>query len=120
VYSDPFEARLAKVRHRFASSLETKIKDTVTALPNLTASAPGAAVTVDEVYRRIHTICGVGPTVGFPATGKAAREAEVILLVPMRDKRGLNPDESAILRKAVDGLWKAAHAELQAMYQRGG
>ena len=120
MYSDPFEARLAKVRHRFASSLESKIKDTASALPNLSASAPDAAATVDETYRRVHTICGVGPTVGFPATGRAAREAEVVLLIPMRDKRGLNPDESATLRKAVDNLWKAARSELQLMYQRGG
>jgi len=120
VYTDEFEARLAKVRHRFASSLESKITDTAAALPRLAGGAPGAAAILDDAYRRIHTICGVGPTVGFTATGQAAREAEAILLIPMRDKRGLTAQESVTFKQALDTLWDAARSELQMMHQRGG
>src|ERR1700730_2798626 len=99
--ADEFEARLAKVRHRFAGSLESKITDTMTAVWKLSENAPDAPADVDEVYRRIHSICGVASTVGFAGTGKAAREAEVVLLAPMRDKRGLRPTAGATLPKVL-------------------
>jgi len=117
---DEFEARLAKVRHRFAGSLESKLNDTMTAFAKLSVEVPDAPENVDQTYRRIHSICGVAPTVGFAATGRTARAAEVLLLAPMRDKRGLTQDESAAFKKAIGELWRAAHLELQAMYGRGG
>jgi chemotaxis protein histidine kinase CheA len=120
MHADEFEARLAKVRHRFSGTLESKINDTITAFPNLSIGAPDATAAVDEVYRRIHSICGVASTVGFPGSGKAAREAEVVLLAPMRDKRGLTPAESTIFKTTLDALWKASQSELQLMYGRGG
>jgi chemotaxis protein histidine kinase CheA len=118
--ADQFEARLAKVRHRFAGSLESKIKDTFAAVAEMSNDAPDAHVSVDESYRRMHTICGVAPAVGFVTTGRVAREAEVVLLVPMRAKRALTAGESALFKKALDALWKAAQGELQMMYGRGG
>jgi len=115
-----FEQRLAKVRHRFAGSLTGKINDSVAALPQLSADASDARAEVDTVYRRIHGICGVAPTVGFIATGKAAREAEVALIGPMRARRGLSATESAVLERALDALAKAAELELEMMHARGG
>jgi hypothetical protein len=117
---DEFEARLAKVRHRFAGSLESKINDAIAAFADMAGEAQGAHVVVEENYRRMHDICGVAPTVGFAATGKSAREAEVVLLAPMRAERGLTTAESALFRKALDGLLKAAQMDLQSMYVRGG
>lgn len=120
MYQDQFEARLAKVRHRFAGSLESKINDTIAAFSQMSADAPDAEANVDEAYRRIHSICGVAPTVGFAVTGKVAREAEVVLLAPMRAKRALTPQESELFKASLNALWKAAQAELQLMYGRGG
>jgi len=117
---DGFEARLARVRHRFAGSLESKINDTVSEFSRLSEDAPDAQTNVDQVYRRIHGICGVAATVGFGATGRAAREAEVVLLVPARARRGLTPSESAVFKGALGALLKAAQQELQMMYARGG
>lgn len=119
MHVDQFEARLAQVRHRFAGSLQSKIDDAVGAFSTLSESSPDAPANVDQTYRRVHSICGVAPTVGFAATGKAARAAEVALLEPMRNKRGLTPGESEILKKALDELRKAAQQELQTMYGRG-
>ncbi|HXL86241.1 MAG TPA: Hpt domain-containing protein [Gemmatimonadaceae bacterium] len=115
-----FEERLAKVRHRFAGTLRSRVDDALSSFCKLTQDVPGAPENVDEAYRRIHSICGVASTVGFPSAGKSAREAEVALLAPMRAKRGLTRAESAVLKKALDALRRAAQAELQIMYERGG
>jgi hypothetical protein len=117
---DQFEARLARVRHRFAGSLESKINDAIAAFAGMSGEAPGAHLVVEETYRRMHDICGVAPTVGFATTGKVAREAEVVLLAPMRAERGLTTAESALFRKALDALLKAARMDLEGMYVRGG
>jgi chemotaxis protein histidine kinase CheA len=111
-----FEERLAKVRHRFASTLEGKIQDTYGALPLLSSASEGAFETLEATYRRIHGICGVGPTVGFPRTGKAAREAEAVLLEAYHAHRGLNEAELNQFRKKLHELQEAAKAELQSTF----
>src|ERR1700694_2696559 len=77
---DQFTERLAKVRHRFASTLESKIRDTYGALPNLSGDGGEVVETVEETYRRIHSTAGIGKAVGFAATGRAARNVENVLL----------------------------------------
>jgi hypothetical protein len=114
------QVRLSKVRHRFAGTLESKIKDNFAVFPHLSGSGTEVHEHVAEVYRRLHEICALGPTVGFLQTGNAARAAEVILLEPHLAQRGLTLVESAQLKKALDGLWSAARVELQTMYSRGG
>lgn len=116
---DPFTERLAKVRRRFASTLETKIDDTFAALPQLSSSEPATIAKLGDVYQQIHQICGVGPTVGFVATGKAARNAEDILIVPFKSKRCLTADEAARLRTALDALQGAARSELHSIASEG-
>lgn len=110
---DTFAERLATVRHRFASTLEGKIEDTYTALPNMTGQDASAVETVAETYRRIHGICGIGPTVGFVSTGTAARAAEDFLLAAYRAQRGLNTQELASFTKALHALRDAVQRELQ-------
>jgi chemotaxis protein histidine kinase CheA len=112
-----FDERLAKVRQRFSGTLESKIVDLQKAVPDLSGGA-GAAANVAECYRRVHAICGIAPTAGFPAAGRAARAAEVVLLEAQLSNRGLNASEAAGLKKALDALLTAARAELQAMYSR--
>ncbi len=80
MYADQFETRLAKVRHRFATTLESKITDAAIAADRMSRSSDGVIKHVSESYRHLHGICGIGPTVGFTATGEAARAAEVTLI----------------------------------------
>jgi hypothetical protein len=112
VPEDYFHERLAAVRQRFARALESKITDTVTAIPRLAGDETSAVEAVAESYRRIHGICGVGPSVGFVLTGSAAREVETILLGPFRAGRGLNADEIVQLERTLDALSAAAQSEL--------
>jgi chemotaxis protein histidine kinase CheA len=114
--ADLFAERLARVRQRFASSLENKIEDTYADLPKLSGDGRDVTDTLRETYRRIHGIVGVAPTVGFVATGNAARTVENVLFGPYRATRGLVSNEAEALRKALHVLREAARQELQATY----
>ena len=78
---DQFAERLAKVRHRFTSTLASKIRDTYVELPHLSAESPAVVGVLGEIYRRIHSIAGIGAAVGFAATGRAARKVENVLVI---------------------------------------
>jgi hypothetical protein len=79
----------ARVRHRFAATLESKITEAVVSADHMSRSSDGVIKHVCESYRHLHGICGIGPTVGFTATGEAARAAEVALMQAYRESRGL-------------------------------
>jgi chemotaxis protein histidine kinase CheA len=115
--ADPFAERLARVRQRFVTTLESKIESTYCDLPKLAAAGAGGNDAIGEAYRRIHGIVGVGPTVGFAATGKAARTVEDVLVEPHRRGRGLQPREMAALRDALEMLREAAQQELQSVFR---
>ena len=120
MYADEFEARIARVRHRFATTLEDKIKCTMVSAEILSRSGGPLADHLTGSYQRLHTIAGVGETVGFAATGTAARTAEAALLPAYHQNRGLTEDEALCLKKALAQLKTAAASELRIMYQRGG
>jgi chemotaxis protein histidine kinase CheA len=113
---DAFAERLARVRQRFVSTLESKIEDTYKDIPDLSEAASAGAETVEEAYRRIHSLVGVGPTVGFARTGRAARSVENILLPPHQAKRGLTNPEIDSFKKALHALRETAANELQTFY----
>ena len=112
---DVFAERLAKIRTRFASNLATRIDSIDSALPNLVGDGAAVFPTLSAVHRNAHEICGIAPTVGFAATGKAARCVERILLQPLRDKRGLNETEIAGVRQELAALRAAAQADVQSV-----
>jgi hypothetical protein len=120
MYADQYEVRLARVRHRFAATLESKITDAVVSVDRMSRGTEGVGKQVSQSYRNLHGICGIGPTVGFTATGAAARAAEVPLMQAHREGRALTVNEILILKKALQGLRAAAASELRLMYQRGG
>jgi hypothetical protein len=120
MHNDEFETRLARVRHRFATTLESKIKGAVVSLDRMSHSQGGVIKHIADSYRNLHGICGIGPTVGFTATGEAARAAEGVLIQAHHEKRGLNEREVMGLKKALENLRVAATLELRLMYQRGG
>lgn len=113
---DAFADRLARVRQRFVSTLEGKIDAAHVSIPKLGDLAPDAALAVGEIYRCMHGIVGVGPTVGFPATGRAAHDVEVALRAAQRDGRGLRPDEVLLFKKQLHVLRDASNCELQFFY----
>jgi HPt (histidine-containing phosphotransfer) domain-containing protein len=114
--TDPFTDRIDRVRARFATTLTGKIDETCAAIPHLSAVGPPAAAAVAEAYRCVHGIVGVGPTVGFPASGKAAREVENVLRQPDREGRGLAADEIALLAKTLQVLREVAACELRSFH----
>jgi len=110
---DPFTDRLARVRRRFVSTLESKIENAYAAIPQLSNGAPAAAPAVAEAYRCMHGIVGIGPTVGFPATGHAAHDVEAVLRPPQQAKRGLTDDEIQTLKTCLHTLRETAERELR-------
>ena len=110
---DPFTDRLTRVRDRFAASLAGKIDDAWAAIPQLSAAAPAPAAAVEEAYGRVHAMVGVGPTIGFPATGDAAHAVENVLRAPRLERRGLTAEEISLLTRSMQALREAAARELQ-------
>jgi hypothetical protein len=120
MYADQFEVRIARVRHRFATALESKIAHALVLADGMARDEDGHSKLVSDCYRGLHGICGVGPTVGFAATGEAARAAESTLLQAMGEKRRPTETEIVNLKEALAQLRTTAASELRLMYQRGG
>jgi len=113
---DAFAERLARVRQRFVSALESQIEDTYSAIPDLSGDSETVVEAVEGSYRRMHGIVGIGPTVGFVGTGRAARSVENILLMPHQAERGLTAEEIESFKKALHVLRETAARELQSFY----
>jgi hypothetical protein len=120
MHADHFEIRLARVRYRFATTIESKIADAVISADHMTRGESGVIKHMPDSYCHLHGICGIGPTVGFAATGAAARAAEGPLMQAHREKRGLSESEVLSLKKALEDLRVATASELHMMYRRGG
>ena len=108
-----FAARMAKIRARFAAKLADKIQETDAGLPQLAGKGRAAADAVAAAYRRFHDICGIGPAIGFEATGRVARTLDAVLVGPFRDHRGLSGDELAKVKEGLESLRIAARTEIQ-------
>jgi Hpt domain len=115
---DIFADRVAKVRERFVSTLAAKIDETCAAVPKLGEVAPPnvAVPAVADAYLRIHGIAGIGRTVGFPETGRAALAVEDVLRPPYRAARGLTSDEISLLKNSLQALRAVALRELQTLH----
>jgi chemotaxis protein histidine kinase CheA len=113
---DIFAERLAGVRKRFAAKLPVRIAEIDAALPELAGEGGQVAAAVYTVHRKVHDLCGIGPTLGFLATGQAARICEKILLQPSRGERGLTEQELARLQEGLVALRAAAHNDMQSTH----
>lgn len=120
MHIDQFELRIARVRHRFATTLASKIENTMACADRISRNDGGVTKLVTDCYRHLHSIYGVGAAVGFAATGEAAHAAEAALLQAYQQKRGLTDAEVLRLKRALAQLRDAAASELRLMYQRGG
>jgi chemotaxis protein histidine kinase CheA len=116
---DVFADRLIRVRHRFVSSVEGKIDDARAAIPNLSDAVPAAAASVGDVYRSVHSIVGIGRTIGFPAIGRAARLVEDVLRAAYCAGRGMTADEISLLTNSLNVLREVASSELRSFHPVG-
>jgi chemotaxis protein histidine kinase CheA len=107
--SDLFAERFAAVRQRFAAKLDARIDEIEAAV--LEFARGGSQETLARAHRRAHDLCGVGPTMGFVATGKAARSIEQVMLAAIKSGRALTEDEIARVRDGIALLRSAATAE---------
>jgi HPt (histidine-containing phosphotransfer) domain-containing protein len=114
---DVFADRLARVRRRFVPTLQGRIDDTDASIPKLGRSTAGVALAVGEAYRCMHGIVGVGPTVGFPATGRVAHDFEDFLRPAQNQRRGFSDDEISTLRERLLDLRAAVAREMQSFYR---
>jgi chemotaxis protein histidine kinase CheA len=106
-----FVERIAQIRARFVTKLTNNIQETDAALSRLTGDASDAVDAVAIVYRRFHDICGTAATIGFEATGEAARTIDAILIGPFREQRVLSRDELTKLTEGLVSLRIAARTE---------
>jgi HPt (histidine-containing phosphotransfer) domain-containing protein len=68
---------------------------------------------LETAHRTAHDLCGVGPTIGFHETGKAARKVEQLLLSPLRAGCGLSAQEAEQVRREIAALRAAGQADLE-------
>jgi chemotaxis protein histidine kinase CheA len=112
--NDHFAERMAGIRRRFAAKVQGRIGEVEAVLPRLTGSGPEVAGTLADAHRRVHDLCGVGATLGFVATGQAARVVEQLLLGAARAQRGLTREELTRVQQGLAFLRQAAENDVQA------
>ena len=109
--SDLFVERIAAVRRRFVAKLDARLNEIESTVPRLANADSLEALA--RVHRHAHDLCGVGPTMGFVATGQAARKVEQTLLAALKSNRALTTDEMTRVTEDVAKLRSVAHAETQ-------
>jgi len=112
VSSERFSERFAEVRTRFAAKLDGRLQEIDALIPALAETGADVAEKLAHAHRRIHDLCGLSPTVGYPAIGSAARGVEQVLRGPLKAGRGLTRRELIKLRDKLDDLRAAARSEI--------
>ena len=103
---------------RFAGALDGKIGASFAALEQISGGGETIEIVV-TAHRWLHEMCGIAPTLGFAATGKAARSAETVMREAARSKRALTPTEISALKSELEALRSAAAGELKTYSNRG-
>ena len=112
--ADEFAERLARIRKRFATTLTEKVDDSFACVPKLMDKNDDAVETLVVTHRKLHEICGIAPSIGFSATGLAARAAETVLRKAATAKRSLTDEEVTAFIVELGCLRAAAQFDLQA------
>jgi chemotaxis protein histidine kinase CheA len=112
--SDLFIDRIAAVRRRFSAKLDARIDGIEAAAPELGEVDRDVLA---QAHRDAHHLCGVGATLGFFETGRAARSIEQLLLAAVKSERTLTNDEVSHLRDGITLLRSIASAEMGAPQQ---
>jgi two-component system chemotaxis sensor kinase CheA len=74
------------------------------------ATGPGAQAAVDTIFRGVHTIKGMGATMGYAIVAELAHELETVLDRMRRGDQPLNADLMDLLFKSADVLEAAVEA----------
>ncbi len=111
--ADEFAQHVARVRARFASTLNDKIAASFAELAPMAGGGDDATAAAVTAHRRFHEMYGVAPTLGFVETGKVADLARGIIREAARAKRPPTPDEIAALKAELERLRDAGVAELR-------
>ena len=117
--ADDFTVHVARVRERFASTLNSKIADNFAALEKMSASGSDSIEAVVATHRRLHEMYGVASTLGFNATGKAAGAARAAIREAAKAKRPPTAAEITALRRELEHLRDAAAADLRSFSMGG-
>lgn len=112
---DEYTEHLARVRQRFAGTLLNKVDYSFACLPKMSDKDSGAIETIVVIHRKLHEMCGIAPSIGFSATGLAARAAETVLREPARSKRPLTVEEVSAFISELNRLRAASQSDLQSM-----
>jgi hypothetical protein len=106
-----FASRIDMIRARFVLKLADRIQQTDAALSQMADGESHAVDAVATAYRWFHDVSGIGPNLGFEATGLEARSCADILVNPFLTRRGLSPDELASLTDGLESVRIAALRE---------
>jgi hypothetical protein len=108
---DPFAERLEAVRLRFVTKFDARI-EMIEAVMSQSDCEDGLN-NLALAHREAHGLCGIGPTLGFVGTGKAARLIERILLAALKSERALTDDEIPRLLEGISLLRSTAAVEMR-------
>ena len=97
--SDPYMERVAAVRLRFVAKLDIRIGEIETATPR--DGREVALETLAEAQGQAHGLSGIGASLGYIETGKAARLIERVLLDAVKAKRAFTDDEILRVREGI-------------------
>jgi hypothetical protein len=99
-----FVARIDTIRLRVVLKLAEKIREIDTTMSIMAGDGDDAVDAVASAYRWFHDVSGIGPIVGFEATGQHARLCAAVLIGSFRAQRGLSPDELALLTSGFENF----------------
>src|SRR3954468_16163832 len=74
------------------------------------ASGPGAAAAVGAIFRAVHTIKGMGATMGYAIVAELAHELETVLDRVRRGDLAIDGDVMDVLFRSADVLEQAVEA----------
>src|SRR6185503_17347840 len=74
------------------------------------ATGPGAAAAVGEIFRSVHTIKGMGATMGYAIVAELAHELETVLDRVRRNDLAIDAEIMDVLFRAADVLEQAVEA----------
>jgi chemotaxis protein histidine kinase CheA len=112
--SDPFAQRLAAVRLRFVAQFNGRVDVIESAI--LQSGSEDRLDNLVFARREAHSLCGVGHTLGFIGTGKAAQCIEKLLDIALKSERTITDNEIPSLRQGIALLRSTAVGE---MYRAG-
>jgi hypothetical protein len=97
-----FAARIDRIRARVVLKLADKIQEIDATMPIMAGDGAAAVDAVARAYRWLHDVSGIGPIVGFEATGRHARSCAAVLVKSFHAQRGLSSDELASLTSGFE------------------